>query len=124
MGWTKNNLGGQGEDWAVDFLQNQGYRIIERNFKIKLGEIDIIARDGDRICFVEVKARTNEERGSPLEALTYFKRRKLSRLALAYLKKRYQSVDVRCRFDVIAIVMNEKNEPAIELIKDAFGYQE
>ncbi|MBO5517071.1 MAG: YraN family protein [Firmicutes bacterium] len=82
----KKSRGKKGEDYACDFLKKQGYRIAERNFRCKIGEIDIIALDGEYICFVEVKARTRTDYGMPRDAVDVRKQHKLIRCAQLYLK--------------------------------------
>ena len=82
---SRRIAGQMGEGLAADFLMKKGYRILERNFRTKLGEIDIVAKDKDTICFIEVKSRTDFSFGSPLESITAFKRKKLSQVALSYL---------------------------------------
>ena len=95
-------LGARGEDIAVSFLREKGYRILEKNFRVKIGEIDIIAKDADTYCFIEVKTRRTQSRGSALEAVSNFKQRRLSQIALWYLKKK-NLCGARSRFDVVAI---------------------
>ena len=72
-------LGSKGEDLAIQFLKKKGYRIIDRNYKTSVGEIDIIARDGNTIVFVEVKTRTDDSFGYPFEAVNKKKRQKLQK---------------------------------------------
>ncbi len=115
-------LGRSSEDLAVDYLRENGYRIIKRNYKTKLGEIDIIAKDKDVLCFIEVKSRKTERFGSPREAVSNLKQRKISRVALAYLKEN-NLLDSKARFDVVAIIYPD-NKPQFELIKDAFELEE
>ena len=124
MSVEKINLGLQGEDAAVDFLTRRGYTIILRNFRNRLGEIDIVAKQENTICFIEVKTRTTDTQGNPLEAITYFKKRKLSRLALAYLKQYYGTLEVNARFDVVAITADDDGHNRIQLIEDAFEFCE
>jgi len=112
-------LGKYGEELAVDYLKRQGYRILERNFRNRLGEIDIIAKDHDTICFVEVKTRVDVEFGSPLEAISKRKQFKLAQLALSYLKFKH-SLDAKARFDVVTITEEEEGDSHIELLKNAF----
>jgi putative endonuclease len=95
-----------------------GYRILEQNYRTVLGEIDIIARDRDTLVFVEVKARTSWRYGNPKSAVTPRKQRKISMVALHYLKSTAQS-RVKARFDVVAI-HSASAAPQIELIKNAF----
>lgn len=115
----KIDLGKQGEETAAVFLKNQGYRILERNFKNKLGEIDIIAKDADVICFIEVKTRTSGDFGSPLEAITKSKQHKLSKVALSYLKTN-NLMDENARFDIVSVEKDEKGQERVEILKDAF----
>lgn len=110
-------LGSEGEDFAVRFLRGKGYSILEKNFKTSIGEIDIIARNGDALVFIEVKTRTNDSFGYPFEAVTERKRHKLRNLALLYLKKKGREFPVR--FDVISVYRND-GKTEIEHIEDAF----
>jgi putative endonuclease len=111
-------LGTKGEDLAVRFLQKKGYRIVKRNYKTPVGEIDIIARDGDTIVFIEVKTRTDISFGYPFEAVNKRKRQKLKNLALLYLKR--QGKESPVRFDVLSIFCMDDGKKDIEHIKDAF----
>jgi putative endonuclease len=111
-------LGKYGEETAVDFLKEQGYEIIARNYKTRFGEIDIIARDKDTLCFVEVKTRHTQRFGLPQEAVTSSKQRQIAKSALAFLKER-ALLDKKARFDVVSIIY-VKDNPQTNLIKDAF----
>jgi putative endonuclease len=111
-------LGKSGEELAVALLEESGYRILARNYKTKLGEIDIVAYDKDTICFVEVKTRHSDKHGTPQEAISGFKQRQISKAALMYLKKNHL-LDKKARFDVVSIIYSE-NAPKLDLIKDAF----
>jgi putative endonuclease len=82
----KKKRGRKGEDLACEFLKQNGCRVIERNFRCKMGEIDIIATDGEHICFTEVKARTRTDYGMPRDAVDRRKQQKLLRCAQLYLK--------------------------------------
>ena len=96
-------IGKSGEEEAVEFLKRKGYKILERNYRLpNFGEIDIIAKDKDVICFVEVKTRTGTSYGEPYEAVTKNKQFKLSMLALSYLKEK-NLMQKRARFDIISI---------------------
>lgn len=117
----KIQLGRIGEEAAADFLKQHGYVIIERNFSNYLGEIDIIATDGDVLCFVEVKTRNSDRLGSPFEAVPLAKQRKIGRVALSYLQYKGLS-DKKARFDVIAVIVNDQCAPSVEIIKNAFEY--
>ncbi|HOW34891.1 MAG TPA: YraN family protein [Candidatus Omnitrophota bacterium] len=112
-------LGKRGEALAVTFLKKHGYRILEKNFKTPLGEIDIIALDGDTVCFIEVKTRTDETYGTPFEAVSKFKQRKLSQSALLYLKRK-NLLDQKARFDIVAVAQGEDGEYQPGILKDAF----
>ena len=117
----KKELGKKGEEKALRFLKKKGYHIIEKNYVCKLGEMDIIAKEKDTLVFVEVKTRTTIEFGPPQLAVNSSKQRQLSKVALNYLKEK-QLEEVRARFDVVAILLEQKKEE-IELIKDAFELQ-
>ena len=119
MTTQKIKLGQIGEEAAVAFLKRQGYHILERNFRNKLGEIDIIAKDDDMICFVEVKTRKSEAFGSPFESVTATKQRKIIHVALSYLKAKGRE-ESKARFDVVAVFLEEGSPERIEIIKNAF----
>jgi len=114
----RRHIGESGEALAVRFLKKDGYKIIEQNYRCKLGEIDIIARDGRVLAFIEVKARRTGEFGGPKWAVTPKKQRKISMVALEYLKKTKQMQE-RARFDVVAIRLLP-DRPDVEIIKNAF----
>jgi len=114
MSKERLSLGRRGEDLCEEFLKRKGYRIAERNYRCRMGEIDIVAMDGDTVCFVEVKTRRTPKFGLPQEAVTFRKREKLMRLALLYMKKK-KLEGKSMRFDVVAV------SGGIELIKDAFS---
>lgn len=115
-------LGCSGEEIAADFLKDNGYKVLERNYKSKLGEIDIIAQEKDAICFIEVKTRSSDKFGAPSEAITSSKQKQISRAALVYLKEK-GLFDRRARFDVISII-DAGDCPKIDLIKNAFELHE
>ena len=110
----RQQFGKKGEIDAVKYLKKNGYRIIEQNYRTKLGEIDIIAKDGKTLVFVEVKARKSSHFGSPKWAVTPKKQRTISMVALYYLKATRQS-RAKARFDVVSI-----HSETIEIIKNAF----
>ena len=114
-----NSLGEMGESIAATFLKGAGFSIVERNFRCVCGELDIIARDGRTIVFVEVKCRNNQNYGPPQLAVTPFKQRQISKAALVWLSKR-RLYDAEARFDVVAIVLHESDLPEIEHIRNAF----
>ncbi len=110
----------EGENSAVRALKESRYKIIERNFRTPAGEIDIVARDGKCLVFVEVRARGSIEFGFPQETVVEKKRKKLCTAARWYLQKNRIDPD-DCRFDVVAVLMeDERDDPRVEVIKDAF----
>jgi putative endonuclease len=110
-----------GEEVAMNFMIARGYRILERNFRCKGGEIDIIARDPEdkSLVFIEVKARRGLSYGVPQLAVTPFKQRQISKAALTWLSKKHLH-DTNARFDVIAILLHTDGQHTIEHIKNAF----
>jgi len=115
---TTKILGERGERLAEEFLKAKGYQILERNFRIKLGEIDLIARDRECICFIEVKTRASFD--NPQEAVSRHKQRKLTQMAYAYLKAKFNNVDLSARFDVVAVEEKNDGRTHIQLIANAF----
>jgi putative endonuclease len=110
-------LGKAGEDRAARFLVKQGYRILERNYSTRSGEIDLIALHEGVVVFVEVKTRTNAAYGAPELAVTPRKQQRMVKAALGYI--RYKKLhQVPCRFDVVAITSEREQE--VELIQNAF----
>jgi putative endonuclease len=118
MTHQRQNFGRLGESLAERHLRNNGYEIVCRNYRTRFGEIDIIARDRDTIVFVEVKARSSTAYGSAKAAITPHKRRKISMLALYYLKTTRQT-SARARFDVVTI-STDHGKPDVDVIKNAF----
>lgn len=115
---NKRQTGKSYEELAIKFLEDKGYFIIERNFQVRHGEIDIIARDRSTLVFVEVKYRASSSSGHPLEAVTYGKQKKICKSALFYMNKNKISPDnTSIRFDVIGILGDE-----ITHIEDAFDF--
>lgn len=122
-------FGKKSESAAVRHLVKNGYKILEQNYHTKQGELDIIAKDGDTIVFVEVKARRSDRFGTPKGAITSKKQKKISMLALYYLKATNQSY-AKARFDVVTIsgrkpkpfpeVGENSTTVRIEIIKNAF----
>lgn len=117
---SKSNLesGIWAEDKAEEFLKRSGYKILQRNYKTKLGEVDIIARDLNTICFIEVKFRSSNRFGSALEAVSNLKQKQISKAALNFLKEK-NLLNKKARFDVVALDSCDGQEK-ISLIKDAF----
>lgn len=111
---SKVQQGAAAEHDAAQLLIAAGYRIVERNFRCKAGELDIVARDGDVLVFVEVRSRSDGDRGDAVATIRRSKQRQVARVARYYLATAAPVFD-RCRFDVVAITAGE----AI-LLKDAF----
>lgn len=112
---NKRRIGADYEKKAADYLRTVGYQIIEKNYRCPQGEIDLIARDGEYLAFVEVKCRMNLSAGYGEEAVGYRKQLRIRKTAIWYLKAQHISVEQPCRFDVVAF-MAEK----LTLLKDAF----
>ena len=115
------STGQQGEDLAARFLTTGGYRILQRNFRCKGGEVDIIAYDpqNQSFVFIEVKTRRDLSYGVPQLAVTPFKQRQISKAALTWLSKN-RKLDSNARFDVIAILLHTDVRFSIEHITNAF----
>jgi putative endonuclease len=114
----RTRLGLRGEDLAFELLKKKGYKILERNYKSPLGEIDIIAREGKTLVFVEVKTRLTSDFGTAKWAVGTRKQKKVSMVALDYLK-RHSLLEHPARFDVVAIDLDHRQEN-IELFRNAF----
>lgn len=111
-------LGKRGEEIAAALLKDNGYKILIRNYRTNLGEIDIIASDEDTICFVEVKTRQSDRFGLPSEAISGPKKRQISKAAVTFLKER-NLLDKKARFDIVCVLYSQ-DKPRLDLIKDAF----
>lgn len=111
-------LGDRGENRAARYLRNLGYKIIMRNFRCELGEIDIIARDGKTLVFVEVKTRAYDD-PAPEDQVNEFKQHQITKAARLYLG-RYGSPQPAARFDVVAIIWPNGSDPIIRHTKNAF----
>ena len=121
LAWRKpKTLGRRGEDLAAWHLWKLGYVIVARGHKGHIGEIDLVAVDGRTLVFVEVKTRTTQDAGHPADAVDADKQRRLTRLALSYMK-RHDLLENKARFDVVAITWPDKGKkPKLEHFKDAF----
>lgn len=113
---NNRSVGRDKEVLAAEYLEKSGYRILERNFYCRVGEIDIIAKDGDTHVFVEVKYRKAAGFGMPEEAVSRIKQEKIYKTAMYYIYKHHKGNDVLCRFDVIAVEGDK-----IRHYKNAFG---
>ena len=109
--------GKKGEDLACRYLESQGLTLVERNYRCRCGELDLIMWDGDYLVFVEVRHRRGGRYGSPAETVTRTKQQRLIRAAAFYLQRR--RADVPCRFDVVAIDPIQE-DGGLQWIKDAF----
>lgn len=124
MSFIPHDLGRQGEITAVSHLVEKGYRILHRNYRYRRNEIDIIAMDKNTLCFIEVKTRSSDVKGHPLEAVAPDKQKEIIRAASAYLTG-LPGPEPDCRFDVIAIIaytfVNGKiSDFDLEHVVDAF----
>jgi len=116
---ANQEIGKKGELLAGKFLRENGYRILDTNYHYLSGEVDIIAQDRDRLVFIEVKYRNSDAYGSPLEAVTLRKQRKIAKGALYYMSD-HNLFDQPCRFDVVSIDKDNEGKMQIEIIKNAF----
>jgi putative endonuclease len=127
MNTLKNNyvkeLGKKAESLAEAFFREKGYQILERNYRVRCGEIDLILEDHARLVFVEVKCRTSSKYGLPQESITYHKKRHIIRVAKCYLQKK-GNIEKEIRFDVLAIRFHNSKNPVIEHIPWAFDLEE
>jgi putative endonuclease len=118
------SLGKTGEKLAKNYLQNLGYKIIAVNYRVKLGEIDLVAVDRDTVVFVEVKSRVGVAFGQPSESITCRKKLQLSKVALEYIGRHGLTLQP-ARFDVVSVLFKDQRSvvaetPQIEVIKNAF----
>lgn len=124
MSLYKKKLGATGEQAAIEYLQKRGYEILERNYRNKLGEIDIIARDKKVLVFVEVRTRSDKLFGSPFDSVTAAKQKQLSKVALKFLSNR-NWIDHPARFDVVGVELCRSGsiqiaDAKVELVQNAF----
>lgn len=112
-------LGQRGEELARKFLQKAGYKILESNYCGRLGEIDLVAEDGDCLVFIEVKTRASLAFGHPLESIGFRKQHQLLKVASEYLAERGKE-DRFCRFDAVSVLQTGDLAPQFELVKNAF----
>ncbi len=112
---NKRQIGSAYEAMAANELIQQGYSIIERNYRCRTGEIDLIGIERDCLCFIEVKYRKNSRAGDPLEAVDVRKQRKIIQTAQYYLLMHPRYRGWKCRFDVVGILADQ-----IHLVRDAF----
>lgn len=105
------------ENLVAEYLKTQGYEILEKNYRCRIGEIDLIAKEGETLVFVEVKYRRDDKMGDPKEAVNQKKQKKISMTASYYLMRECGRMDIPCRFDVAAVLGDQ-----IEVVKNAFEY--
>ena len=116
---NRKALGEMGERWAREYLERNGYRILETNFRCREGEIDIVAQHEDCLVFVEVRTKTGSRFGTPEESVTAAKQEKLVSLAMSYLQT-HDNLTSEWRIDVVAIEVSPKGRVArTELIRNA-----
>lgn len=113
-------LGRRGEKAALRYLERRGFDVLDANWLCPFGEADIVAFDGDTLCFIEVKTRRGAEKGFPEEAVDARKRAKYEKIAACYLKE-HEYVDVHVRFDVIAILVLGSDRAFLRMHMNAFG---
>lgn len=118
---AKDELGRRGEEMAAQYLVDQGLKILARNWRCSEGELDIVATDGQQtVVFCEVKTRSGEGFGSPLEAVTRAKRQRIRRLAFLWMSALRPTAWVTVRFDVIGVLLCRGAEPSITHVAEAF----
>lgn len=115
----RDEIGPRGEAMACAHLEQNGYEIVERNVTTPYGELDAVARDGETLVFVEVRTRSDEDTGSPLESVTPRKQRQIARSAEFYAAQTGQ-IEAVMRFDVVGITWAGEGEANIELVRNAF----
>ena len=115
MTQARRALGARGEDAVVAWYEHRGYRIVDRNWRCRDGELDLVARRGDVVVFCEVKTRSSSAFGAPVEAVTWRKQRRLRQLARLWLMARAGDAPAGLRFDVASVLAGE-----IEIVEDAF----
>ncbi len=114
---NKRSLGTEKEELAISYLEQQGVTLLAKNFYFHGGELDLIAKDGEYVCFIEVKYRKSTRFGFPEESVTASKQKKILQGAKVFLYQNHYPADTPCRFDVISIFKDE-----IRWIKDAFMF--
>ena len=116
---AKDAWGRYGEELAAQHLQNQGFVVLDRNWRCDVGEIDIVARDGDTLVVCEVKTRSGSGFGSPLEAVTAVKAARLRRLAACWLRT-HEVRPAEVRIDLVGVLAG-KGAPTVEHVRGAIG---
>lgn len=119
VGDARRSLGQAAEEAAAAHLHRAGLRVVERNVRFAMGEIDLVCRDGDAWVFVEVKCRRTWRSDGPAAAVSWHKQDRLTRLATLYLSRRRLGTP-RCRFDVVAVAVDAAGRTTVEHLRDAF----
>lgn len=114
------NLGRAGEQLALDHLLRKGLRLEQKNYRVRSGEIDLVMWHGEILVFVEVRTRSDNHFGEAVESVLRRKRRKIVTVARHFLKEKGIGEEVRCRFDLVGILLRPEHEPVIEHIANAF----
>jgi len=117
----RQQLGKDSEQLAVEYLQKEGYEILQRNYRIRSGEIDVVAKEKNTLVFIEVKSRSTTRYGHAIQSLTRQQQKRLSKTALTYMHQ-HKLKDQSARFDVVAIQKNQYMGIEIRLIKNAFEF--
>jgi putative endonuclease len=118
MADPRRQLGDWGEERAAEFLRAQGYEIVERNWRCAAGELDLIAREGECLAFIEVRTRRGRSYGAPEESVTPAKQAKLIELAQTYMQE-HPALECDWRIDVVAVELRRGALPRINLIRNA-----
>ena len=116
----KQTIGQQAENIACQHLQQQGLRLIDRNFQCRVGEIDLVMQDNDTLVFIEVRSRSTQDAYDPIESIGFRKQQRLMRTAMHYLQKKHYLDTYPCRFDVIGITYTA-SIPHVQWIQHAFS---
>ncbi|MCX7944658.1 MAG: YraN family protein [Deltaproteobacteria bacterium] len=120
-GFKKGLLGRYSEELVVKYLLERGYKIVLRNYRCPVGEIDIISQKGEYICFVEVRSRSESDYGRPYETVTFSKQKKISKTAKYFIAQYPQFYNnYSFRFDVASVILKDIDNYSIEYIEGAF----
>jgi len=119
LGSQNKPLGDRGERMAAEYLERAGWSILARNFRLGHREIDLVARRGEVVAFIEVKTRAGLGYGYPLEAITAKKRREIQQVAAAWMERHGRDGDVY-RFDAVSVLVRAGGEPVIDHVEDAW----
>lgn len=121
MTLARQATGAEAEALAAAWLTRQGYEISARNVRTPVGEIDLVAREGRTVCFIEVRARRSDRFGAPEESITRLKQHHMLRAAQWYLQKHRWREDVPVRLDLVTVRWDARGEPILNHLKNIFG---